>query len=65
MYNPSITARQWLSTHIPVAMNTQRNNIRIVGCIIFWAVCVVSKEMRQLVLPRTLFQNRERRLKIK
>lgn len=35
--------RQWI----------HRNNWRIVGLIVFYAVCVVSMESRQFVLPRT------------
>jgi hypothetical protein len=29
------------------------NNIRIVGLIVFYAICVVSMEIRKFVLPRT------------
>jgi hypothetical protein len=42
-----VVARQWLSKHMPMAMNTY------IGRIIFYAVRVISKESRLLVVPRT------------
>jgi hypothetical protein len=42
---PSIVARQWLGKHVPAAK-------KIVE-VVFYAVRVVSKENRQLVIPKT------------
>jgi hypothetical protein len=42
-YIPHFIARQRLGKHVPAATNT-RNNRRIVGRVIFYAVCVLSKE---------------------
>jgi hypothetical protein len=42
---PPITGRQQLSKHVPAAMK--------VGGVVFYAVHVISKENRRLVLPRT------------
>jgi hypothetical protein len=53
---PPIVTRQWLGKHVPAATNTRtHNNRRIVGRVVFYAVRVVSKESRRLVLPRTFF----------
>jgi hypothetical protein len=51
---PRIVARQRLDTHVPVAMNT-RSNRGIAGGVVFYAVRVVSKVNRRLVLPITYF----------
>jgi hypothetical protein len=45
-------ARQRLDKHVPATTNT-RNNRRIVGRFIFFAVRILSKESRRSVLPRT------------
>jgi hypothetical protein len=39
--SPTTVARQWLSKHIPALSNTH-NNRKIVECIIFYTVCVIS-----------------------
>jgi hypothetical protein len=54
---PHIVARQQLGKNITATTNTL-NNRRIVGSIIFFAVCVVSKESRRECLPRISCYNR-------
>jgi hypothetical protein len=49
LYPPNV-ARQWLGKHVPAATRNNRKNI---GGVVFYAVRVVSKESRRLVLPRT------------
>jgi hypothetical protein len=46
-------ARQRICKHVTATANT-RNNRRTVGRFIFYAVHVVSKESRRLVLPKLL-----------
>jgi hypothetical protein len=46
-----ITARKRLGKNVTAATNTR--NSRIVWCVVFYAVRVVWKESRQLVLPRS------------
>jgi hypothetical protein len=53
---PPIGARQRLSKNVPAATNTC-NNIGIVGSCFFYAVRVVLKESRRLVLADRLFEN--------
>jgi hypothetical protein len=49
----------WVCLRIPLSLlgnnsvKTFQRQRRIVGCVVFYAVCVVSKESRLLVLPRT------------
>jgi hypothetical protein len=45
------TVRQQLGKHVPAAMKTC--NTRRTGQVIFYAVHIISKESRPLVLPRT------------
>jgi hypothetical protein len=53
-----IVARQRFSKHVPAATNT-RNKRRIVGCVVFYAVHVVSKESLRvcLCIPLSLLGN--------
>jgi hypothetical protein len=48
---PYTVARQRLGIHVPAAKNI-RNSRRIVELLIFYAVLVVSKANRRVVLPR-------------
>jgi hypothetical protein len=47
---PSIVARQRLDKHVTAAANTLRN--RKIRRVVFYAVRVVTKENRRLILPR-------------
>jgi hypothetical protein len=49
---PLIITKQRLGGKVTAARNT-RENRRTFRCIFFYAVCVISKEIRLLVLPRT------------
>jgi hypothetical protein len=53
---PLIVAGQRLGKYVPAAANTH-NNRRIVGDVVFYAACVVSKESGGLTLPRTSCYN--------
>jgi hypothetical protein len=50
--NPPIVARQLLDKNIIAAKNTQEKNRGIVGYVVSYAVRVVLKESKRLVLPR-------------
>jgi hypothetical protein len=50
LLNNGLDDRQWLSKHIPMATNTNA------GCIVFYMAYAASKESRQLVFPKLLFQ---------
>jgi hypothetical protein len=53
MCNPPIVARQRLGKNDTAAKEYTRNNIRIFGRVVFYAVRVESKENRRLVYPKT------------
>jgi hypothetical protein len=58
---PSVVARQRLGKNVTAATNT-RNNRRIVGRVVSYAVRVVSEDSRRLILSRTscmIYVNRE------
>jgi hypothetical protein len=50
---PLIVARQRLGKNVAAVTNTHTHKRRIVECVIFYAVRVVSRESRRSVLPRT------------
>jgi hypothetical protein len=49
----SLYARQCVSKHVPMAMNTHATIEELLYASLSIQVCVTSKERRQLVLPRT------------
>jgi hypothetical protein len=55
---PPIVVRQWLGKNRYRCNKYTRNNRRIIGHAVFYAVRVVSKVKRRLVLPRIYFSCR-------
>jgi hypothetical protein len=50
--HPHIIARQWLHKNVTVATSIHAAIKKIVACIVFYVAHAISKERRQLVLPR-------------
>jgi hypothetical protein len=55
--HPTIVTRQRLCKHIPVETNTHATSRRIVRCVVFYAVRVIWKESKRLVLDKVRFSS--------